>query len=180
MEQNLEQTMSLLLRTPAALDALLRDLPEAWTMRDEGEGTWSAFEVVGHLIDGERVNWIPRARMIVQHGESRTFEAFDRGGHVRECRERSLGQLLDEFARLRAANLSELRGLNLRREDLDRRGRHPAFGAVRLSELLATWAMHDLTHLHQITRIMAHQYRDAVGPWSAYLGVMQCSGHSSP
>ena len=179
MEHDLKQTMSLLTRTPAALNALLRGLPATWTMRDEGEDTWSVFDVVGHLIDGERVNWMPRARMILQSGESRTFEPFDRLGHLRERRDNSLEQLLDEFARLRSENLGELSALNLRQEDLERRGRHPAFGAVTLSELLATWATHDLTHLHQISRIMAHQNRDAVGPWSAYLGVLQCAGHSS-
>ena len=148
-------------------------------MRSEGEDTWSVFDVVGHLIDGERVNWLPRARMILESGESRTFEPFDRLGHVREGRGKTLEQLLDEFTRLRQENVGELSALNLRREDLERRGRHPAFGVVTLSELLATWATHDLTHLHQISRIMAGQYRDAVGPWSAYLGVLQCAGHSS-
>ena len=179
MEHDLQQTMALLTRTPAALDALLRGLPETWTMRSEGEDTWSVFDVVGHLIDGERVNWIPRVRMILESGESRTFEPFDRLGHVREGRGKTLEQLLDEFTRLRQENVGELSALNLRREDLERRGRHPAFGVVTLSELLATWATHDLTHLHQVSRIMAHQYRESVGPWSAYLGVLQCAGHSS-
>jgi hypothetical protein len=179
MEQDLQQTMLLLARTPAALNALLRGLPETWTMRDEGEDTWSVFDVVGHLISGERVDWLPRARMILESGESRTFEPFDRSGHLREGQGKTLEQLLDEFARLRAENLGELSALPLRREDMERRGRHPAFGVVTLSALLATWAAHDLTHLHQISRIMAHQYREAVGPWSAYLGVLQCAGHSS-
>ena len=118
--------------------------------------------------------------MVLQSGETQTFESFDRWGHVRESEGKSLGQLLDEFARLRAENLGELRAFNLRPEDLERRGRHPDLGAVILSELLATWAAHDLTHLHQISRVMTHQYREAVGPWSAYLGVLQCAGHSSP
>lgn len=180
MEHNLEQTMSLLTRTPAALNSLLRDLPEIWTLRNEGENTWSVFDVIGHLIHGERTDWMPRARMILQFGESRTFEPFDRLAQVRENQGKSLEQLLDEFARLRSGNLCDLRGLNLRQEQFDLRGRHPALGVVSLSELLATWAIHDLTHLHQISRIMAHQYRRAVGPWSAYLGVLQCAGHSSP
>jgi DinB superfamily len=179
MRQNLQQSISLLSRTPPALDALLRDLPEAWTLRNEGEGTWSVFDVVGHLIHGERTDWMPRAKMILQFGESRSFEPFDRQGQVRESHGKSLAQLLDEFARLRSENLSALRGLNLSQEDLAKRGRHPALGEVTLSELLATWAAHDLTHLHQISRIMAHQYRDAVGPWSKYLGVLHCAGHSS-
>jgi DinB family protein len=180
MQHDLEHTISLLARTPAALDALLRDLPETWTSRNEGENTMSAFDVVGHLIHAERANWMPRARMILQFGETQAFEPFDRWAQLRESQGKSLGQLLDEFARLRSENLGELRALNLRQEDLDRRGRHPALGVVTLSELLATWAAHDLTHLHQISRIMAHQYRDAVGPWSVNLGVLKCAGHSSP
>ena len=180
MEHNLSDTVSLLARTPAAFDALLRDLPEAWTSRNEGQDTWSPFDIVGHLIHGERTDWMPRAKLILQFGETRTFESFDRLGHQRESKGKSLAQLLDEFARLRSQNLDELRALNLRHKDLARRGRHPALGVVTLSELLATWAAHDLTHLHQIARVMAHQYRQAVGPWSAYLGVLHCAGHSSP
>ncbi len=179
MEHNLQHTISLLVHSPAALDALLRDLPETWTLRNEGQDTWSTFDVIGHLIHGERTDWMPKARMVLQFGETETFEPFDRWGHVRECQGKSLGQLLDEFARLRSENLDELRALNLRQEDLELRGRHPALGAVTLSELLATWAAHDLTHLHQISRVMAHQYREAVGPWNGSLGVLQCVGHSS-
>jgi len=180
MEHNLQQTISLLARTPAALDALLRDLPETWTFRNEGENTWSPFDVVGHLISGERTDWMARTRMILQSGDSRPFEPFDRLGLVRETQGKSLGQLLDEFARLRSANLSDLRAMHLQPKDLERRGLHPSLGAVTLSQLLATWAAHDLTHLHQISRVMAHQYREAVGPWSQYLGVLRCNGHSAP
>jgi hypothetical protein len=179
MEHNLPQTISLLTRIPAALNALLRDLPETWTFRNEGENTWSAFDVVAHLIHCERTDWMPRVKIVLQFGETQPFASFDRGGHVREIQGKSLGQLLDEFARVRAENLGELRALNLRQEDLERRGRHPSLGVVTLSQLLATWAAHDLTHLHQISRVMTHQYRQAVGPWSAYLGVLQCAGHSS-
>ena len=179
MEHNLPDTIALLTRTPAAIDALLRDLPEAWTLRNEGENTWSAFDVVGHLIHGDRTDWIPRARRILQFGESKAFEPFDRLAQQRQSRGKSLGQLLDEFAGVRSESLAELRALNLRQEDFDRRGLHPALGVVTLSQLLATWAAHDLTHVHQISRIMAHQYREAVGPWSKYLGVLQCAGHSS-
>jgi DinB superfamily len=179
MEQNLEHTISLLTRTPAALNSLLRDLPEVWTMRNEGGDSWNAFDVVGHLIHGEHTDWMPRAKMILEFGEGRTFEPFDRRAQERGSQGRSLGELLDQFARLRSENLAELRALKLRPEDLLRRGRHPALGVVTLSELLATWAAHDLTHLHQISRIMAHQYRTAVGPWSKFLGVMHCAGHSA-
>ena len=179
MQHNLQLTVALLARTPAALDALLRDLPEAWTLGNEGDKTWSPFDIVGHLIHGERTDWMPRAKMILKYGESRTFEPFDRVAQARESEGRTLPQLLDEFAGLRAQNLTDLRALNLQPEDFARRGRHPVFGSVALSQLLATWAAHDLTHLHQLSRVLAHQYREAVGPWSAYLGVLQCSGHSA-
>jgi DinB superfamily len=177
-EHNLQDSISLLARTPAALDALLRDLPETWTLRNEGENTWTAFDVVGHLIHGELTDWMPRARMILQFQDTRAFEPFDRWAQTRASQGKSLTQLLDEFSRLRFENLAELRSLNLRPEDLRLQGRHPSLGLVTLSQLLATWAAHDLTHLHQLSRIMAHQYREAVGPWSAYLGVMHCDGHS--
>jgi hypothetical protein len=179
MEHRLDQTLSLLDRTPAALKTLLRDLPEAWTCRNEGGGTWTAFEVIGHLIHGERSNWIPRAKRILEFGESRPFEPFDRLAQERESQGKTLPELLDEFAGLRAQNLRELRGMNLAAEDFQKRGLHPALGVVTLSELLATWAVHDLTHLHQLSRILAYQYRDAVGPWVEFLGVLQCNGHSS-
>ncbi|HEX6823767.1 MAG TPA: DinB family protein [Candidatus Sulfotelmatobacter sp.] len=179
MPQNLQHTISLLACTPATLDALLRDLPEEWTMRNEGGNTFNAFDVLGHLIHGERTDWMPRAKRILEFGESRAFDRFDRRAQERDSQGKSLPQLLDEFARLRVKNLAELRALNLTEQDLNRRGLHPELGTVTLSQLLATWAVHDLTHLHQISRIMAHQYREAVGPWTAYLGVMQCAGHSA-
>jgi hypothetical protein len=180
MGHNLLQTTSLLARTPPTLNALLRDLPETWILGDEGENTWTVFDVVGHLAHCERADWMPRAKLILQSGESHTFTPLDRAGHSQQAQGKSLDQLLDEFTRLRSENLVELRELNLRQQDLERHGRHPVLGAVTLSQLLETWATHDLTHLHQISRIMAHQYQAAVGPWSAYLGVLQCNGHSSP
>jgi hypothetical protein len=180
MKHNLQHTILLLTRTPSALNAFLRDLPETWTLGKEGENTWSPYEIVGHLIHGERTDWMPRVKRVLVSGEAQAFDSFDRLGHISESRGKSMEQLLDEFARLRSENLAELRALNLQPEDLQRRGRHPAFGTVTLSQLLATWAVHDLTHLHQISRVMAHQYHEAVGPWSAYLGVLQCAGHSSP
>lgn len=179
MNHTLEQTTALLSRTPSALDTLLRGLPEIWTMQNEGEKSWSVFDVIGHLIHGERTDWMQRVRMILEFGESKSFEPFDRWGHERESRGKSLNELLDEFTRLRSQNLAELRALKLREEDFKRLGRHPALGVVGLSELLSTWAVHDLTHLHQISRVMAHQYSSAVGPWKAYLGVLKCEGHSS-
>ena len=178
-DHNLPQTISLLSRTPDALNALLRDLPETWTHRNEGAKTWSAYDIVGHLIHGELTDWLPRARMILESGESKSFERFDRFAQERDSKGKSLGELLDEFARLRSKNLDELRAMNLRPEDLAKRGRHPALGVVTLSQLLATWPAHDLTHLHQLSRVMAHQYREAVGPWTKFLGVMHCDGHSA-
>ena len=179
MEQSLDLTISLLTRTPAALDALLRGLPAEWTGADEGDGTWSAGDVVAHLIHAERADWIPRARMILDGGEAQVFAPFDRWGNVIESREKSVGDLLEEFARVRVENLALLRSWNLKDEELRLLGRHPALNVVTLSQLLATWAVHDLTHLHQISRVMAYQYRDAVGAWKGHLGVLQCSGHSS-
>jgi hypothetical protein len=176
---NLAEAIAVLTRTPASLDALLRGLPNIWSRNNEGKDSWSAFDIVGHLIVGERTDWMPRARIILENGEARRFDPFDRFGQVKESQGR-LEQLLDDFARLRQENLAALRALNLQPEDLTRRGRHPALGVVTLSELLATWAVHDLTHLHQLSRVMAHQYREAVGPWSAYLGVLKCAGHSDP
>jgi hypothetical protein len=176
---NLDETVAVLTRTPATLNALLRGLPESWVRSNEGKDTWSAFDIVGHLIVGERTDWMTRVRVILENGEARPFDPFDRLAQSRESQDKSLEQLLDDFARLRGDNLAALHALNLQPKDMSRRGRHPALGVVTLQQLLATWAVHDLTHVHQLSRVMAHQYRDAVGPWSAYLGVLQCSGHSS-
>lgn len=178
MERPLQQTIALLGRIPATLNAFLRELPESLTLQNEGGDTWSACDIVGHLVYAERTDWMPRVKMILEFGETRAFEKFDRLGQVKESQGKSLAQLLDEFARIRAENLNDLRALNLQGADLNRRGQHPSLGIVTLSQLLATWAAHDLTHLHQLSRVMAHQYREAVGPWSAYLGVLKCAGHS--
>lgn len=174
----MNETISLLTRTPAVLDALLRGLPEIWTQRNEGPDTWSAYDVVGHLIHGEQTDWIPRTKRILESGESKPFDKFDRLAQFRDSAGKSLPQLLDEFAAARADSLRQLEAQHLKPEDLERRGMHPALGVVTLGNLLSTWAAHDLTHLHQISRIMAHQYREAVGPWTRFMGVMQCSGHS--
>jgi hypothetical protein len=184
-EFNLADTVAVLTRTPATLNALLRGLPNIWARSnegrsDQGKESWSAFDIVSHLIVGERTDWMPRVRVILEKGESRPFDPFDRFAHAKESQGKSLEQLLDEFARLRAENLAALQGLNLQPKDFTRRGKHPALGVVTLQELLATWTVHDLTHLHQLSRVMSHQYRDAVGPWSAYLGVLHCAGHSAP
>jgi hypothetical protein len=172
---SLENSVVLLARTPATLDSLLRGLPDEWTARNEGGDTWTAFDVIGHLNHCERTDWIPRARRILQDGESLPFEPLDRLAQFEESRGKTLDQLLDELTLLRTANLAELRSWNLTPEDLKKRGRHPALGSVTLVQLIAAWATHDLTHLHQISRILAHQSREDVGPWSRFLGVLQCT-----
>jgi hypothetical protein len=179
-EFNLAETAAVLTRTPATLDALLRGLPAIWSRGNEGPETWSAFDIVGHLIHGERTDWMPRVRTILENGEARPFDPFDRLAQFEQSRGKSLERLLDDFARLRSENLAALQALNLQPEDFIRRGRHPALGVVTLAELLATWAVHDLTHMHQLSRVMACQYRDTVGPWSAFLGVLHCTRHSAP
>jgi hypothetical protein len=178
-EFSLPEATAVLARTPATLDALLRGLPDTWVHSNEGKDTWSPFDIVGHLIVGERTDWVPRMRIILENGEARPFDRFDRFAQSKISQGKSLEQLLDDFASLRSENLAALQALNLQPEDLTRRGTHPALGVVTLSQLLATWTAHDLTHLHQLSRVMAHQYRDAVGPWITYLGVLQCAGHSA-
>jgi hypothetical protein len=180
MDFDLQISIALLSRTPATFNALLRDLPDAWTNANEGENTWTTIDVVAHLVYTDHTDWMTRAKIIREFGETRPFDPFNRVGHVEMCKGRSLPQLLDEFAQIRSANLEEIRAWNLSPDDLAKRGQHPVFGTVTLSQLLAAWTVHDLTHLHQITRILAHQYREAVGPWSKFLGVLQCSGHSAP
>jgi hypothetical protein len=175
---SLAEALALLIRTPAALSALLLGLPDMWVRRNEGGDTWSAYDIMGHFIVGERTDWIPRLRIILEKGEARQFDPFDRFAQFEESQGKSLDQLLDDFARLRRENLAALQAL-IQHEDWTRRGNHPSLGVVTLSELVATWAVHDLTHIHQLSRVMAHQYRNAVGPWSAYLGVLQCAGHSA-
>jgi hypothetical protein len=166
------ETVTLLARTPAALDALLRGLPDGWTGATEGGDSWSPFDVVGHLIHGERTDWVPRARIIVQQGEARPFDPFDRFAQFAASDGRTLASLLDEFAALREESLRQLSALRLTAADLDRLGRHPELGTVTLRQLLATWVAHDLDHVAQITRVLAKQYSDEVGPWRAYLRII--------
>jgi hypothetical protein len=168
----LSEATTLLARTPAILDAWLRGLSHAWVTAHEGGQTWSAFDIVGHLIHAERTDWVPRARMILAEGEARPFDRFDRLAQFEQSRQQTLTSLLDEFARLRQESLRELASLHLTDADLDRRGRHPELGVVTLRQLLATWVAHDLDHLAQVARVLAHQYSDAVGPWRAYLRII--------
>jgi hypothetical protein len=168
----MEEGVAILARTPATLDALLRGLPDGWIVAHEGGETWSPFDVIGHLIHGERTDWVPRARIILEHGEARAFDTFDRFAQFALSDGRTLASLLDEFATLRQDNLRELATLRLTDRDLDRRGRHPALGVVTLRQLLATWVAHDLDHVLQISRVLGRQYSDEVGPWRAYLRII--------
>jgi hypothetical protein len=179
MRANLDDNISLLGRTPAALRVLLQDLPDVWIKNDEGPGTWNPYDIVGHLLYAEHEVWIPRARMIRDAGTKKAFTAFDREGHRKEYEGASLDDLLNRFADARAASLEELQSWNLTAQELAVRGLHPALGEVMLSELLSAWTVHDLTHIHQMARVMAHQYREAVGPWGRYLGVLHCNGHGA-
>ena len=167
-----EEAAAILARTPAALDALLRGLPDGWITSNEGGETWSPFDVIGHLIHGERTDWMPRVRIILEHGESRPFDKFDRFAQSAASEGGGLGGLLDEFARLRQENLRQLSALALSDADLEKHGRHPELGIVTLRQLLATWVAHDLDHVVQISRVLATQYSDEVGPWRAYLRII--------
>lgn len=169
---NLDDAAAILERTPASLSALLDGLPETWVRATEGEGTWSPYDVIGHLIHGERTDWMPRARHILA-SETRPFEPFDRTAQFTASKGKSLGDLLETFADLRQKNVAALSALNLTAEDLDRKGQHPELGEVTLGELLATWVVHDLDHITQITRTMSKVYSNAVGPWQEYLSILQ-------
>jgi hypothetical protein len=168
----MDEAVAILARTPATLDALLRGLPDGWIVAHEGGDTWSPFDVIGHLIHGERTDWVPRVRIILEQGEARAFDTFDRFAQFAESEGRTLASLLDELATLRQDNLRELAALRLTDADLDRRGRHPGLGVVTLRQLLATWVAHDLDHVVQISRVLARQYADEVGPWRAYLRII--------
>jgi hypothetical protein len=172
MEFNLKKGVSILERTPAVLRAMLADLPTDWVDANEGPDTWSPYAIVGHLIHGERADWIQRAEIILAQGSNRRFEAFDRFAQFRESEGKTLSDLLDEFMQLRDGNLALLVGWKLTEAQLTLEGEHPAFGTVTLRQLLSTWVAHDLGHIAQTARVMAKQYRDAVGPWRAYLPVM--------
>lgn len=169
---SMPDALDILARTPATLDALLRDLPESWATAHEGGDTWSPFDVVGHLIHADRTDWLARARIILEHGEARAFDPFDRLAQFAAAKGRTLTSLLDEFAAVRRNSLRELAALGLTDADLDRRGRHPGLGAVTLRQLLATWVAHDLDHVMQVARVLGRQYSDEVGPWRAYLRIV--------
>ena len=173
MAFDLDRSLQLLERTPRVLETLLADLDDQWTQANEGPDTWSPYDVLGHLIHGERTDWMTRLRIILSDGPEKTFAPFDRFAQFRENQGKTLRELLDDFALARATNLSELGALDLTTADLDRTGIHPKFGTVTARQLLSTWVAHDLDHLVQISRVMAHQLRDDVGPWIEFLRVVR-------
>ena len=172
MEFELQHAIELLGRTPSTLNSMLRDMPEVWLVQNEGPETWSPQDVVGHLIHGEETDWIPRARIILDHGEARAFEPFDRVAMFEKSKGKSIAELLDTFALLRRESLHELNEMKLTPTLLEKRGKHPELGVVTMKQLLAAWVVHDLGHVRQIVRVMAKQYREAVGPWRAYLSIL--------
>ena len=173
MTLDLPGARAILRRTPDVLDALVRTLPDPWVRENEGPGTWSSFDVVGHLVEAEATNWIPRIRHLIAHGESAVFPPFDRFGFMDKSKGRSMADLLDTFRVSRGRSLGALDEMRFTPGDLERRGRHPEFGSVTLGQLLATWAVHDLNHLGQIVDVLARQHADAVGPWRAFLGILE-------
>lgn len=173
MDFRFDEAIPVLRRTPAVLRALLHELPDAWIQSNEGGESWSPFDVVGHLIHGERTDWIPRVEHLLKHGESKAFPVFDRFAQLEESRGKSLDELLATFEALREQSLHRLDELALTPSDLARRGRHPEFGSVTLAQHLATWVAHDLSHIGQIVRVMGRQYTQAVGPWTAYLPMLR-------
>jgi len=172
MEFQLEQATNILRRTPDTLNSLLRGAPAEWTIGNEGGDTWSPYDILGHLIHGEETDWLPRAKIILRLGESRAFEPFDRFAQFEKSRGKSADELLDKFEALRTENLAALRQMNITPDQLELRGTHPELGSVTLRELLATWAVHDLSHIAQATRVMCKQYSEAVGPWKQYLPIL--------
>ena len=178
MNFDLGLTVAALARIPPALQAILSDLADPWTRGTEGPDTFSPFDVVGHLIDGEETDWVPRARIILGQGPDPRFEPYDRFRHRARNVGRALNSLLAEFAHLRATNLDLLRSWHLTPAALNLAGIHPTLGPATLRQLLAAWVVHDLGHIAQVTRVMAKQYRDAVGPWSLYLPVL--TDHEGP
>ena len=172
MDYDVTQGIAILERTPDTLHAMLHDLDTAWIDATEGPETWSPYVILGHLVHGERADWIPRAQLILSRGASRRFPPFDRLAQFHESQGKSLSDLLDEFRRLRAESLATLVAWRLTDAELALDGEHPEFGAVTLRQLLATWVVHDLGHIAQTARVMAKQYREAIGPWRAYLPIV--------
>lgn len=173
MKFELDKAITILERTPTVLNAWLRDLPTEWTQQNEGGDTWSAYDIVGHLIHGEKTDWVVRAKQILGENAHKPFETFDRFAQFENSKGKTLVQLLDEFEKLRAENIATLKAMNLSEEDLLREGIHPELGKATLQQLLATWTTHDLGHINQMSRVMAKLYKPEVGPWAAYLEVLK-------
>lgn len=172
MNYSIEQSIEILEKTPAVLSALLTGLSDNWIMNNEGPETFSPFDVVGHLIHGEKTDWTARIRVILEHGGTKPFERWDRFAQYEISKGKTMQQLLDEFSLVRKENISWFRSLHLSEADFERRGMHPVLGAVTLKNLLATWVVHDLTHIAQITRVMAKQYKDEMGPWTEFFRIL--------
>ncbi len=173
MAFKLPEATQILQRTPATITEMVKGIPESWIKATEGVGTFSCYDIVGHLIHGELTDWIPRVRIILEHGEAKAFEPFDRCAQFREDQTRPIGALLDQFAFMRGENLSILQGLRLSSDDLARKGTHPELGTVTLGQLLSSWAVHDLSHISQIARVTAKQYSHDVGPWQQYMSILK-------
>jgi DinB superfamily len=172
MKYSLERSYGILDRTPAVLQALLSGLPDDWVMPNEGPETFSPYDVIGHLVHGEKTDWTVRTKMILEFGNTKTFERYDRFAQYEESKGKPLQQLLDEFTAIRKENMTWFKALNLTEDDLDRQGMHPVLGDVTLRNLLATWVVHDLTHIAQITRVMAKQYKSEMGPWPEFFRIL--------
>jgi DinB superfamily len=172
MKYNIQKSIEILERTPAALTAMLLGLSDDWVMVNEGSETFSPYDVVGHLLNGEKTDWPVRARIILEYGETKTFDEWDRFAQYEQSRGKTLPQLLEEFAIIRNENISWLKSLNLTEADLDKKGMHPNLGEVSLRNLLATWVVHDLTHTAQVVRVMAKQYATEMGPWAEYFRIL--------
>ena len=173
MNYSIEKSIEILERIPATLQALVQGLSDDWVQQHEGENTWTVFDILGHLIYAERVNWLQRAKIILSTQNDKTFPVFDRFAQFEESKGKNIPMMLVEFAELRSQNIEKLKALNLSAADLSKKGKHPTFGEVSLSQLLSTWTVHDLGHLAQICRVMSKQYTEAVGPWTNFLRILQ-------
>ena len=173
MDYNVQKSLQILRRTPKTLKALLIGLSSDWTSQNEGPNTWSPFDVVGHLIHGEKTDWIPRAKIILGNKKDKTFETFDLTAQFNDSMGKTMKELLEDFEKLRNKNIEILKGMKLTEKDLNKTGIHPELGEVSLKQMLATWTAHDMAHIYQISRVMARQYEDAVGPWKGLIKVLQ-------
>jgi len=173
MHFNIDEAIEVLERTPQTLEYFLSGLSDGWLQCNEGEGTWNAIEVLDHLIEGEKYNWIPRLEFILQENSNKPFPPFDRFSHLKDKFSLSIDEKFRAFKALRMQNISKLKSIIESELALELEGSHPEFGPVKVRELLSTWVVHDLTHISQIVRVMAERYREDVGPWKVYLGILK-------